>query len=409
MILNGLVLAASSTAGRLLGTMGMFALVARGIGPGEFADFLYYYTIGVLVGTLSDYGFATQVLKECSGGTPAEAQPVAKGLFAAKCLATVLAISAAFAYVAVTTPAEAWPGAALIVAAGGAASLIDFSANLLKARLLFVRELLLTGFNSVVCNLAVGLCAFLTHQAVLAAVLLLLGRVICVGLALLVIRKSAFIHLSVWMKGQWTILATQLRRGVGYAVDSISIQGFVALDTFVAKHMFAKVDAGIYISGTRLTQAALAGHGVVTSVFMPSMGSGNWYTKQNLKKLAALSCITMGIGTSIWLMFYLMDSLLPTLLFGEQFATLAELMPYMGSYVFFRYINIPPSSWLVMHGHNRLKGLMSVASLLGAVAYIYAVPPASTVILIQIMCATVFLNTLCQYIAWIILSKMSAR
>ena len=48
---------AASTLSRLLGTLLLFALVARAVGPADFGVFAYSYAIGILAAAVSDYGF----------------------------------------------------------------------------------------------------------------------------------------------------------------------------------------------------------------------------------------------------------------------------------------------------------------------------------------------------------------
>lgn len=406
MILNGLILATSTTAARLAGTMGLFALAARGFGPSLFSDFAYAYAIGVLAGSISDYGFAAQVIKDCSGNSVQAVTPIANRLFTSKVLTSLLAFIIALVYLLITAEASHLLAVVLIVFSGIQTSLIDFNSNILKSRLCFRQDLWTTMVNSVVFNLLVGVTALLSKDVLLTSVVLVIGRAISLQQSIYGIRKSSGIHLAMPTRIDAPAFFGQLRNGINYALDSFAIQGFAALDTFAAKHLLPQIHAGIYLTGTRLTQAALAGHTVISSVFMPSIGRGNWGDKAKIKQVVAMAATATAAGVMVLLIFTFTRNWLPELIFGKAFADLSHTLPYFGIYVLMRYLNMLPASWFTMNDKQHVRTRINLVTLFVSILAIVLVHPDTPLLLIQIMCAANIFNTLMQYTTWITISKL---
>ena len=409
MILNGLVLAASTTAARLAGSLGLFALAARGFGPGLFSEFAYAYAIGVFAGAMSDYGFAAQVIKDCSGTPVQAASAVANKLFTSKCLSSFLAFILGTAYLVTTGASSDLPAATLIVFSGVQTSLIDFNSSILKSRLCFKQDLLTTMVNSVVFNILAGAVAFFSKSILLTSLVLVLGRTVSLRQSISGIKNASGIHLTFPFRINLSSFFQQLKNGISYAVDSFAIQGFAALDTFAAKHLLLQADAGIYLTGTRLTQAALSGHAVISSVFLPSIGPGQWSSKVKIKRVIAMAVSASAAGFFIFFIFTAARTWLPEIIFGKAFSELSHVLPYFGIYVLMRYVNILPTSWLTMNGRQHVRTRINLGTLLAAALAIIVVQPDTQLLLIQIMCATTSFNTLIQYTTWIIISKPPQR
>lgn len=407
MVLKGLIVVALSTGVRLAGALGMLALLGRGLGPEGLSQFLYLYTVGVLIGTLSDYGFASQALRECS--RPGDISGTAKSIFGAKLLATLIVSIGAVLYVHVSN-GFAWdPSSVAILVAGGLASLTDFCGILLKARGLFAFELLGTLVSALLCNVLVGVVGYTTNDIWLAAIVLLAGRIFGFVLFLCVLRWKAAIHIGFGMIEHARGLVRQLREGFAYAVDSISSQLFYAIDVLFANHVLGRIESGIYIASTRLSQAALSGHGVISSVFMPSLtvDKKGWQSFGLRGKMTLFVLATWGGGAMVWACFSYFAQTLPIVFLGSEFAAMSVLMPYLGFFVFARYINVIPSVWMLVFGYKLQKAIIGFLTLLATAAFLFFFRPGSALDLLKSMCCFALLNSLVLYCFVVITRRTS--
>ena len=126
---------AASTLSRLLGTLLLFALVARAVGPADFGVFAYWYAIGILAAAVSDYGFGQQVLRDLAGAGLPAARARAIGLLVAKGWVSCMVSSVAFifALVSASGPQES-ATALLLISAAMIGSVFDYLSMVLRSR-----------------------------------------------------------------------------------------------------------------------------------------------------------------------------------------------------------------------------------------------------------------------------------
>jgi O-antigen/teichoic acid export membrane protein len=136
----------------------------------------------------------------------------------------------------------------------------------------------------------------------------------------------------------------------------------VNLDALVVKHVLDSAMAGVYLAGTRLVQAAMAGIAVLASVFLPALSVAGLGQKFRRMTLALVLLSSIG-GCVIALIFGFGRSWLPVTVFGNAFAPLAELLPVFGLFVMFRYIAAAPGFVLAVKGCQAVRASITGVSI----------------------------------------------
>jgi len=367
-----LVIVGFSTAARLLGTLALFALLARATGPEAFGIFSYWYAFGVLVGTVTDYGFAQQLLRNVAAdsaiGAANEVKQLGRAKFWLVAGCTVVAI-----VIAISTSASRseYAISTMLIFSGVFGSFYEFYATVLRARQSYRLESKLSMANSLGGSVLAGALGYLTQSIVIAAVMLLLSKLISAMVAYRTVFREvlpAISDASFPKEGVFAIL----KRGFPYAFDNVATQMFGNLDAISAKHLLGGGSAGVYLSGTRLVQAALSGLPVIASVFLPSLVSGEAEKVGRTQRLMYL--LAIGVGALVFSAFYLLKDVLPSFLFGTAFSTLGLLMPWFGVFIFIRYCAAAPGIALTARGAQKLRSVitaLSVVLALSALAIFY--------------------------------------
>ncbi len=361
-----LVTVAISTAVKLAGTVILFALLARSLGSSLFGDFSYWYAVGILLAAFSDYGFSHQILAEISSRKPDAARNDVRQLAFAKSV-----LSAAIALVALVVAAltcrslDEFVLAILLVQAGIFGSFFEFYAMVLRSRRAYRAESRLATFHSLGGNLVAGALGYVTHSPIVAAAALLAFRIGAAFLARQGIRGALLPGID--REPLRLALAFQvLKRGSGYAADNVATQVFVNLDTLVVKHLFDSSVAGVYLAGTRLVQAAMAGIIVLASVFLPALSIAG--PGREFRQVALALVLLSGIGGGGMALIFAVGRLwLPVTIFGNAFAPLADLLPVFGLFVMFRYIAAAPGVVLTAVGFPALRAGLTGIGIVAAI------------------------------------------
>ena len=163
-VLLNLLTVGVSTAARLLGTLALFALMARAVSVEQFGVFSYWYTFSVIAGTFTDYGFAQQILKEALSEDSAKVAMRIRLLWRAKLI--IALVCALVSIVCIFSTSRSSPevmSAMLIVAAGLLGSYFEFYAMVLRGRQLYRDESRMSLANALGWKFAGWLCR-VSHQ-----------------------------------------------------------------------------------------------------------------------------------------------------------------------------------------------------------------------------------------------------
>lgn len=364
LIIN-LMIVAVSTAARLFGTVALFALLARAVGPADFGRFSYWYAVAVVVGAITDYGFSQQVLKDISAASVESAQHQLAELSRAKAWLALVCSSLVLAYVFAATENLNEVGLAVLLVGGGVgASYFDFFGLVLRARKAYRAESFASLCNSVGGSLLAGVAAYFSHSAIVAALVLLVVRLFSVVALMRFLRREVLAACSHAGNSQSPIAT--LIAGRYFAFDNVATQMFGSLDALVVKHLLDPTMTGIYLAGTRLVQASLAGIPVIASVFLPAIVRAE-SKSASLRMKGALLAFAALAGAVVASMFLIGRNWLPTILFGGNFSALSELLPYFGAFVLFRYMAAAPGISLTANGRQLARAVVTATSLCVAV------------------------------------------
>lgn len=371
--LANISLAGACVAGRLLGTLAMYALLARALGPETFGEFAYWYTVGIILSAVSDYGFGNQLLSSLPVLDRSSARDELIRLAQGKAFLVLLVFVVGAGFALLTTNAvgptatinHAW--VYIVLLSGAASTQTDFFGWALKAKARFRLDTTHTMVGTALGNVMGGLVGYLTSSLALAATTMLVFRLTGLAFQFRAVSGLFDIYLSDFCRADWRSLIKILTGGRSFALDGIAVQMATNFDVLIARNFLDSHASGVYLAGSRLVQAALAGVPVLASVFIPQIAGHPEDRRAHLPKLFLATVLV--IVVLIVSIFYSARNYLPLLIFGADFRELSLLLVPMGLSVAIRYVGSLPGTALIAmkEQRKRIKSL-SLTVLLGAIA-----------------------------------------
>lgn len=350
----------------VLGTIIVFVLASRSLGPELFGIFSFSYATASIMGLIFDFGYTVSLLRETAkprSDLPAELPAGALWLKAALFIVlTPLAIAGiAFASGDVLFATLLWIGISFI-------SLANFFSSMLRA----------LGFHSLdavqnfLANLAGILVAFfaLFYAAALAnfALVFLAIGAVYLGLTLRLWRRHC--RLSGPLP-TWPAIASELRKNLVYVLDAFGRRSFGFLDVAILGFFAHPTAVGFYQAAQKLTQGVSIFAQPLNNVILPRLAQvvGNRRKFREVAYRALVAQTIIGLLAGIVLM-----AIGPKLLiwfFSDAFAPATDLIPFFAALISARYV---ASALIISKTAEGFIRERLFANLLGVIVLLAAAP-----------------------------------
>ena len=358
-----------STSVRLLSSLALFVVLAHLWGPTTFGLFMYPYAIAAILVRIADYGFTLQVARDV-GREPARTHDIVGRAIGAKLILLVPTLITS-AIVAARLP-DGHSYALLLTLLHGDALVSSFALFLnipLRALGRFDRE----ASVSVTANLlffgATVAAAAAGAGPVRVAAIFLLARFALLGLAWRGYTEVAMGPPRVILDRR--SLTETLSRGFPYAVHTVVGTVSLQVDTLMIQHFMSASAVGVYQAGMRLLFGALLLGDALHNVFFSSLAraAGNARELGRLATRMTRHLVVLGIISFAGLLGG--NQAIVRLLYAEQFAPLAGLLPLFGLLVLVRYSGLAFGAVLTLADRQRVRmlaasGVLALHLVLGA-------------------------------------------
>lgn len=364
--LSRIGLAGGVTLGRMLGTLLLLAMVARAVEPAPFGVFGYWYAVGVMAAALTEYGFAQHLL----ASVPRQADPALRQAGVDDVTGAkrwlVLAVGTIAIGVALLACDDAVERAvaSLLIAAAMAGSIGELNAMLLRALGAFRLDAWTGAIAGLLAPLAAGAVALASADLVMAAAALLAVRMAAIFAQAAAVRRHAGLRLHWQVRAGDGVRAWRgLRASLPSGVDNLAIQLLLNVDLLASRLLLEPLQAGLYLSANRLTNAAHAGFPVLMSVFLPALvASGRRESGAGAGPLRLLAVAGIAFGLAWNLVVWSAPADIAVRLFGAGYAAAGELLGPMAIGVGLRYLSLAPSLRLIAAGRLYRKAVATLAA-----------------------------------------------
>lgn len=352
---------AASTLVRLLSSLVLFIALARLFGPEDFGRLFYNFTLATVFLLPLEYGFAPQLLREI-GRAPADAPQIMGRTLIAKFLLCGVVLLLVLLYFALLPERR---GEALLFSLLLSASVLgSFSDFLLVA---------FRGVGKFDAETRIALASSVLHFVLICAMALAGASLLFIGVGFVLSRL-----LGLWLawRGYQRIIGALAWRGLGlrsalstlrgsfaYAVDSGFTSFFQQVDTLIVNHYLGPAGVGIYQAGMRFLQGAMQFAPVLGNVYLPTL-AGKLGQPEELKRLSVkLNLQMLGMGVAGWVGFGVLGGTLSSLIYGDRYAELVPLWPYIGLLMLLRYVAASQGVLLTASGAQKVRVWAQMAAL----------------------------------------------
>ena len=357
--LQNLFAVGGATGARLVGVLLLYAFLARMLGPAKFGEFTYWYTIGIVLGALSDYGFGQQILIRLSADTPERIKEEGERLVVAKLILVFLLYLIAFVfaiYDSIGGDNLFWIIPLLLACAS--ATLIEFFGVMLRARAQYQNEALRSFFATFVASVGAAIVGYVFESLIVVCSVMLLVRLIVLYFQYAAAKEAVNFDNIFGLLFCISKPLSTLRNGFKYAADAGAGQLLSNIDVLMAKYFLSSESAGIYMAGNRLAQAALSGIPVLSNVFIPSLVARHKSgVRQNPLLLRG---VVVFVSISSLLLFFFGADTLPIILFGPEFSALSNILPALGLVVALRYLLALDAFFLAINERQVERALVQI-------------------------------------------------
>lgn len=346
---------------RLLANAVLFIFLARFLGPEEFGRLMYGFTVATIAVLVIEFGFSQQLLRDI-GKEPDQVLLIMGRVFLAKILLTLLVVgSGLLVFVMFPKLVEDQIIFWLFFVSCTLASFADYFNVAFRGigrfheetRVALVSSLFHVGF---LCSLA-----FLESDLTTLAQGFVGSRALNLALSWIAYRRIVG-GLKFGGQPLKTAIGT-LKRGFPYAADTGFTNFFSQVDILIVNHYLGAASVGLYQAGMRFLQGASQFTSVLCNVYLPAIaGCGN--NQEQLQRMSRkFNSQMILMGAVGWAIFSFGGEWITRLSYGEKYAELIPLWPYIGLLLFLRYVAGSQGVLLTANGSQRIRVWAQIAGL----------------------------------------------
>lgn len=340
----------------LIGTIAIFVIAGRSLGPIEFGQFAVVYAACSLFGILFDFGYMTRLLKE-AGGDAVDGKILVRRetLIAKVILFFILSVALAVFSVVIGFDIELvvrfWIGVCLI----SIANLFGTTLRATGRHWLDARNNFLANVTAAVFAIYLYMNDATPHQ--FAMVFVVIG---CVHLftTLLVWRKFGSVSDR---KVDVASIKAEMTSSIPYSVDALTQRSFFFLDVMVLGLVAPIASVGLYQAAQKVALAANIMAQPLSNVLLPKLSriAQEYQPFVKLSKKMTQLYIVVAVVFSLGLI--LVGPFIIDVLYGEEFAEAKSLMWAFGLLIAIRYLSSSQNIQITALGMQKIRAQINAA------------------------------------------------
>lgn len=360
----------ASTFLRMASGLLAFVVVARLLGPEMFGTYMFWLSVAGLLALVVNFGFTPLVLREI-GAQPDTVKAVMSEVLTARVIlgSFLLGVSVVAALV--------WLDGmqALLLFCLLFALLADAMTDLFnvgfRATNRFALETRIATATSLLQLLLIAGSTWAWPRLEVAALAFLASRLLSLMLTWLLQRRYfAGVGFSSFKAG-WQ----RIRKTVSYAVDFGLQSLFGQIDSLVLNHFLGPLAVGLFQAGMRLFNGGAQAANILANVFLPRAARAAGDPVTFAREAGKIQWAFVGTGLTFGLALGFGAEWIVLLLFGAAYASLVDILPWLGLLFFVRFFSASWGVVLTAAGFQRFRAGCNAVQWLGVlVLAVWLVP-----------------------------------
>lgn len=343
----------------LIGTIVIFIIAGRSLGPSAFGQFSVVYATCSLLGILFDFGYMTRLLKDTQAKMIGDKIILAQEALMIKFL---LFAVISFALVGVvfffnidpTLTTRFWIGISLI-------SVANFFGSSLRAtgrHLLDTRNLFLANLSGAVYALYLALVSATAND--FAMVFVVIGFVY-VAMTLWAWRSYGAISQT---RPKVATVWHEFTACIPYSIDVIAQRGFVFFDVMILSLVASPAVVGIYQAAQKVALATNVFAQPFNNVFIPRFSKVAHQKSAFIKLGNRAIKIQLLVGISSLVGLVLFGPIIVTSLYSEEFSAAGNIMWIFGILIAVRYLAAAQTLQITALNLQRTRTIINISCLI---------------------------------------------
>ena len=360
-MLRDSILSMISTGVRLLSSLALFVVLAHVWGPAAFGVFMYPYALAAILVRIVDYGFSLQIARDV-GRSPERTHEIVGRAIGAKLILLVPTLVLSGVVATHLPRGPSYLTLLVLLLLDALVSSFALFLNIpLRAHGRFDREASI----AITANL-LFFCATITVAWAGAGPVPVAAMFVLARCAFLVLAVRGYVHVA---GGRPRIildrqsLASTLSKGFPYAVHMVVGTLFLQVDTLVIQHLMGAFAVGLYQGGMRLLFGALLVGDALHNVFFASLARVAHDARELGRLATQMTRHFVALGVVAFAVLLGFGRVIVSLLFADQFAPLADLVPLFGLLVLVRYSGLAYGAVLTLAERQGVRMLAAIGVL----------------------------------------------
>lgn len=315
----------------------VFVLLARGLGPNSYGVVATVFAYATLASLLTDFGLVSKTLRDIAAEPQHGVRLLNDSLTVKFYLTAAVTVIGVLIVSILKVPAEVRVSSALIGLAVLLAAIGDHTFTAYRAMGRYRLEAWVTIWTSAVHIGLVGTVALLHLRLLAVAGAFLVSRLLYILVILRGSRKlfEGYRFQALGLRASWKMM-----RGTwGWAADSGLSYLNGQIDGLLVVPLFGLHSAGIYQSGARFIQGALAIVAVLANVHIPKLAAKSRPGRWPISRLEVQIFIEFtATGGALALLFWLGGPFISHYFLGNKFKEVDALWPGFAMFIFIRYM-----------------------------------------------------------------------
>lgn len=384
----------------VLGTIFIFILVARSLGPADFGLFALAYATASLFGIAFDFGYVTRLLRDTNGliaqygGLPARIIHTKITLFAV--LTPLLLLVGWIAQMQMGLLLAIWLGVASL-------SVGNLFGTMLKSADLHLRDSL-----HLLCANGAGVIAALTLTQMqappvgFALIFVLIGTIYTV----LTVRlwRLHFVHTpEAW---NMRAITAEIRCNLSYALDVFTQRSFGFLDIAILSAVASPAAVGLYQAGQKVAQGAGVLSQPFNSVMLPRLSRITHEPKRWRSLAIRFFAMQSLVGFAALAGLSLLGPWVISLIYTAEYDPVRGDMWLFGVLMCVRYISAAMGLMVTSLGQQKKR---MIVNMIGVLTFIIYAPILAKNFSIEGMISAMVLSAITILVGYLIVLKMTLK
>lgn len=332
----------TSTVMRLGFGMLTFVIIARMLGPTAFGELMLWLSVAILLSLVSNFGHTPYLLKEI-GAQPERASTLIAEILIARGVLSLVVFAATAIVVGFWFGLPSLLLMVLLLAAVQADGLSEvFNVGFRATNNFGAETRLATLFAGFHCAVMVCALWFFGPSPLIAAIAFCTSRWIALSVLSYVQRDYLRATAVVSIRDALAKLRATVSYGTDFALQSL----FGQVDSVVLNAFLGPIAVGVFQAGMRLFTGGAQAAVVLANVFLPRAAAA---AKSDPQRFRSESIVVQWAFVSVGLLFGLClasgSNLIVDVLYGEEYAELQNVLPWLGLLFFVRFF---AASWGVV-------------------------------------------------------------